>query len=118
MSLFSKLFNSKPKINDLSSPDFQPISGGDGTSLETVAIINCSSMGMANSLMDRFISERHGTQGEDWNRGIEHFVTTNQIPSGNIRCISITFNGGQREYYFNVSRPMNGSMKLFEMLNK
>tara|TARA_R110000850_G_scaffold181559_8_gene306949 strand:+ start:908 stop:1315 length:408 start_codon:yes stop_codon:yes gene_type:complete len=118
MGFFSKLFKSKPKPNDLSSPDFKPITGGDATSVETSAIIHCLSMGMANSLIDKFIVERHGTVGEDWDRSIEHFVINDRIPSGVIRCINITSKAGDKAYYFNVSKPMLGTLKMIEMFKK
>lgn len=116
MGLFSNLFKSKPKPNDISSPDFKPITGGNATSVETSAIILCSSMGMANSLIDKFISERHGTVGEDWNRSIEHFIVNDRIPSGVIRCINLTSKAGNKTYYFNVSKPMLGTLKMIDML--
>ncbi|MDA0195275.1 MAG: hypothetical protein O2951_09555 [Bacteroidetes bacterium] len=117
MGLFSNLFKSKKDRRHF-SPDFKPITGGDATSIETSAIIHCLSMGMANSLIDRFISERHGTVGEDWKRSLEHFVVNDRIISGVIRCIIITSKKGNMAYYFNVSRPMQGTLKVIELLNK
>ena len=118
MGLFSKLFISKPKPNDISSPYFKPITGGDASSVETCGIIHCSSMGMANSLIDKFIGERHGTVGEDWNRSLEHFVVNDRIPSGVIRCINVTSKADNKAYYFNVSKPMQGTLKMIEMFKK
>ncbi|MGW8122228.1 hypothetical protein ACV07N_06165 [Roseivirga echinicomitans] len=118
MGLFSKLFKSKPKELDITTPDFKPVTGGDAASIETAAIVNCASMGIANSLINQFISERHGTEGEEWKRGMEHFIDTPEIPSGNIRCIHVDLGEDSCAYYFNVSRPMKGRLKVFEMINK
>ena len=65
MGLFGKLFGKKshsPEEMDKKPP----IYGGDATSAQTAAIINCASMGTANLLTDRFISERHGQKDADW----------------------------------------------------
>ena len=88
-----------------------PIYGGDATGKDEPAIVNCASMGLANQLIDRFISERHGTQGEAWQRGAEFFV--NKESGRFIRCINVDLSNGQTTaYFFDVTRPMRVAEKM------
>ncbi|MDC0662872.1 hypothetical protein [Marinobacter sp. SS21] len=82
-----------------------PIYGGNGYDADDPVVINCASMGMANMLIDRFISERHGRKNEEWCRGAEFFVQGEVAEP--IRCICVEVSGQPHaKYFFDVSRPM------------
>ena len=112
MALFNKFFG-KSKSNKNPLDDKPPIYGGDGTTEENVAVINCASMGLANRLMDRFISEKHGEIEKDWNRTIEFFLKNEESKTPRIRVIGVECSdGAEYQYYFDVSRPMNVANKM------
>lgn len=112
MGLFNKYFG-KSKSNKNLLDDKPPIYGGNGTSEEEAAIINCASMGLANRLMNKFISEKHGEVEKDWNRTIELFLTSEELKTPRIRLIGVKCSDGtEYQYYFDVSRPMNVANKM------
>jgi len=112
MGFFNKIFG-RSKPSKKSFDDKPPIYGGDGTTEQNAVVINCASMGMANNLMDRFISERHGDKETDWNRTVEFFLNSDQQSTPEIRFLGIKCNNGdEHQYYFNVSRPMNVANKI------
>lgn len=113
MGLFNKLFG-KSKTNKNPLDDKPPIYGGDGTTEENAAVINCASMGTANRLMDRFISEKHGEVEKDWKRAIEFFRKSEDSNPPMIRVIRIQCSdGSEHQYYFDITRPMNVASKMF-----
>jgi hypothetical protein len=117
MSILSKLFKSSPEKRNIHEIEFKPITGGDGSSIEHAAIINCSSTNTMNMLIDKFICDRHGNKGESWICIFESFVVTDEIKSGNIRRIAIESNNENITYYFDVSKPMKATMQIFNNLN-
>jgi len=112
MGLFNNLFGkSKSTKNPLD--DKPAIYGGDGKTEGNAAVINCTSMGTANHLMNRYISERHGEFEKDWNRTIEFFLNSEESNIPKIRVIGVECsNGSEHKYYFDVSRPMKVANKM------
>jgi hypothetical protein len=93
----------------------KPISGGDGSSFEQAVIIDCASTGMAHMLISRFLSDKHGVEGKDWDSGFEFFAKGANGPERFVRLLSISLRDGtKREYYFDISR----AMKAFETMRK
>ncbi|MEX0608812.1 MAG: hypothetical protein WD016_10690 [Balneolaceae bacterium] len=112
MGLFNKFFGSS-KSNKNPLDDKPPIYGGDGTTEENAAVINCASMGTANQLINRFIAENHGEFEKDWNRTIEHFLNSEKSTAPQIRVIGVKCSDGtSHQYYFDVSRPMKVANKM------
>jgi len=111
MGLFAKLFGKES--SSLEEMDkMPPIYGGDATSVHTAATINCASMGMANHLIDRFISEQHGQKDTDWSLKLEYFIEKENIPEFTRAFVVTTKSEEKNIYYFNVARPMNGTMQM------
>ena len=109
MGLFDSLFGKKTP----SQSKLPPIHGGDGSSAQTPAVVNCASMSMANHLIDQFISLRHGPKDVSWNRDVELFVNEPGIPDYTVRAIVVKLTTGEGPtYYFNVGRPMNATKEL------
>ena len=114
MGLFNKLFGTDKNPKSDSNP---PISGGDGTKPTQAAIVNCASMGVANHLIDTFISARHGSKAVDWKRGFEMYVKLQGIPDNTIRSIGVECSDGtNHSYYFDISRPLHGTVNLANKL--
>lgn len=118
MSIFSEVYESlfgkseKEKLAEKPS-----VFGGDGTSPEEAAVVNCASMGMDNRIIDDFISDRHGEKGDDWSRGFEMFHNSPMEDGPTIRMIGVKMSDDEsRNYYFNVSRPMGATMDLINMI--
>lgn len=115
MGLFDSLFGNKSPSQEAAK--LPPIHGGDGSSPHTPVIINCAAMSMANHLIDRFISERHGQPDVDWERGIEFFVKADGIQEFTVRAIGVkTKAGSGPTYYFNIARPMSATKNLTSMM--
>lgn len=107
MSIFSKLFGSKKKSDYDDKP---PIYGGDGLSDDSPAIVNCASMGMAQALIDSFISEKCGN---DWEREIEFTISSPSDLSKSLRLICVrASDGNEHKFYFDLSRPASVAMKM------
>jgi hypothetical protein len=118
MSIFSRFFG-KPKSAPNEFDKLPPLYGGDALTPETAVTVNCAAMSTAKILIDRFISERLGQQGDKWSRGIECFVNKPDLPPDAIRSVSVTVLGGSSiVYYFNIARPMKGSMAVMRMLGQ
>ncbi len=97
--------------------DFKPILGGDGLSPQSALILNCSSMGVARHLINKFISDRHGEINIDWKPSIEYFVTAEGIPEFSIRAYGIKLNNEDgHTYYFDVSHQHRNEMKIAKMM--
>ena len=106
MSIISRLFGKKKNDYD----DKPPIYGGDGLTDHSPAIINCASMGMAQALIDGFISEK--CDGE-WERGMEYTLSAPDGTRKPIRMICVkTSNGSEHNFYFDLSRPVSVTMKM------
>jgi hypothetical protein len=107
MSIISRLFGSKKEKEHDDKP---PIYGGDGLSDHSPAIVNCASMGMAQALIDGFISEKCG---KGWERETEFTIASPSNPSKSLRLICVhTSEGQEHNYYFDLSRPVSVAMKM------
>ena len=105
MSIFSKLFGNKNK-ND----DKPPIYGGDGLSDNSPAIVNCAGMGMAQALIDSFISEKCG---DDWERRTEFTISSPSDSNKLLRLICVqTSDGNDHKFHFDLSRPVGVAKKM------
>ncbi len=88
------------------------IYGGKGTSINDLAIVNCSSPKKAYSIIYDFISEHHGKKEEDWNE-CACLIKADNTGNSNIREIVVELKNGEKiSYFFDVSR----SMKLAKMM--
>ena len=118
MGIFDKIFGGLFGKSKKEKLDAKPSAfGGDGTSPEEAVVVNCASMGMANRIIDNFISERHGEKGDDWNREFEMFHSSPIEDSPTIRMIGVKLSESEsRDYYFNITRPMGATMDLIDML--
>jgi hypothetical protein len=97
--------------------NFKPITGGDGLTPKSSVTLNCSSMGMGNHLIEKFITERHGGKNIEWKPTIEYFVNADDIPKFTIRAYGIDLSNGEAQtYYFNISRPHNNEMNMVKMM--
>jgi len=98
------------------TPDYNsqpPIGGGDGSDKEKAIVLNCASIDMAQMLMSRIISEKHGKEGSDWEGGIEMFAPGASGPDLFIRIRTVSLKNGVREsYYFDITRSMKVIDKL------
>jgi hypothetical protein len=106
MGILSYIFGRKTRpVDDKTKP---PIFGGTGSSHHDAVIINCASMAMCNKLINQFITENNGEMAKDWNRAMEYFVNSPDVPEHTIiRCVSIERKDETTtSYYFDVSRPM------------
>jgi hypothetical protein len=117
MGIFKKAFR-KEMTSVKSNLNVEPITGGDGSTPKTAAIVNCASQGMANSLIDKFISERHGIKDTEWKHTMSFFVNEDGIPEYSVRAYGIKLqNEDTFTYYFDISRPHNNEMKMFNKLS-
>ena len=107
MGIISRLFGGEKKNEYDGKP---PVHGGDGLTDRSPAIINCASMGMAQSLIDDFISEQ--CDGE-WERGMEFTLSAPDDSGKLIRMISVkTTDGNECNFYFDLSRPVGVASKM------
>ncbi|EML1877568.1 TPA: hypothetical protein R2X00_005226 [Escherichia coli] len=107
MGIISRLFGGKSKPQYDNKP---PIYGGDGLTDRSPAIVNCASMGMAQALIDGFISERCGEGSE---RGIEFTLKSPDNSEKLIKMICVTApDGSEHKFYFDLSRPVAVAMKM------
>lgn len=70
----------------------------------TALVIDCAAMNTANLIIDKFISDRHGTKDRHWTRGIESYLSRPGIAPNSIRQVSVRLPSGSVTYYFNVAR--------------
>ena len=116
MGIFSSLFGGNQGKGNRSQP-VQSLTGGDGTSLGSAVVVNCAGMSMANRLIDRFISERHGEKDSDWERGAEFFETRYANDPTRVRVVTaLLADGGNKQYWFDVTEPMAGSMAVLDRM--
>lgn len=114
MGLFSKFFGGTKRTNPLD--DKPDLYGGDGSSPAQAVVVNCAHMSMANHLIDRYISERHGQKDVNWERELEMFDDSPNIPEFTVRMIVVKCSDGTLlNYYFNISRPMSATKNLAKM---
>lgn len=107
MGFFSKLLGSKKADR---SDDKPPIYGGDGMSAHSPAIINCASIGMAQRLMDKFITEKFG---DGWSRGVEFTLESPTDSEKRLKAICVSKpDGSEGKFYFDLSRPLGNAMKM------
>jgi len=112
MKIFKKIVELITGGNSTSF-DKPPIYGGDGKSQENAVVINCASIGMANSLINRFLSEKYGVLDKDWKRSVEFYIHTENNNSPKIRVIGIeTTDETKIQYFFDLSRPMKALDKM------
>lgn len=102
MNFFSKLFKKEKPVE----VEFSPFLGGNGMNSKNPVFINCASSAMANSLMDKFISEKHGIKNTDWNQTMSMSLNSDITECGIIKSISIKSKDESFVYYFDLSRPM------------
>ena len=77
----------------------------DALSVQSAKVLDSAAMNTANLLIDHFISERHGTQGNHWAKGIEIYVSAPGVQPNTVKRVSVELPGGQHAaYYFNVAR--------------
>jgi len=108
MGIFSKLFGGGNARGGATQKP--PIHGGDGLSDQTPAIVNCASMSVANTLIERFISD---ACGDGWERGIEFTVVNAKDSSKSLRLICVTrADGSEAKFYFDLTRPVEATAKL------
>jgi len=94
-----------------------PLYGGDGLTAETAVIVNCASMATADTLINRFIAQKHGQQA--WQRGVEMTLTPAASPSRTVRSVAIILaDKTQTTYYFDVTRPAAATTKLVQLMTK
>ena len=116
MGLFKKR-SRKKQSNTKNNANENPIKGGNGNSPHEAAIVNCASQGMANSLIDKFISDIHGIKDTDWEHSLSFFVNEEGIPEYSVRAYGIKLqNGATKTYYFDISRPHNNQINMFKKL--
>lgn len=125
MSFFSRLFEKTRGKARETLDDLPPVYGGDGSTPNNAVVINCASTGMANHLIDDFLSKKHGRKDADWKRTIEFFVNGEDIPFDTIRAVGIeTRDGKTLTYNFDIGRSvrnldhMAGLMGILPKLDK
>lgn len=93
------------------------IYGGDALSVESYAIINCSSMPMAQRIVNDFISE---TCQEGWERVQEYSIPAPNDPNKKIRVITVKqLDDKNKDFYFDYSKPLKlASSRTLELLTK
>lgn len=92
---------------------FKIILSGDGLTIETAAIPNCASLGMAKAIIDDFISKKHGQKNVDWTPSFEYFINGENIPEFTIRAYCINLKEGNGvTYYFNICRQEKNAILL------
>lgn len=118
MGLLDMLFGKK-SLSLKEMDKMPPIYGGDASSFQTAATINCAAMSTAHHLIDRFISKRHGQKDVEWKRETEFFVNEPNIPKFTVRAFVVTTTSDESHtYYFNMARPMNANKKLMKMMGQ
>lgn len=114
MRIFKKLFGSAKTPHP--NTDQPPVHGGDGLSAENPAIVNCASMGVANDLIERFIS---ASCGENWNKEIELTIENPNDASSSLTVISVTkADGSDVNFYFDLTKPVAGTANLVGLRRK
>jgi hypothetical protein len=64
-------------------------------------------------LMNRILTEKHGTEGKDWESGIEMFAREANGPDKYVRIRTISLrNDASLSYYFDITRAMRVVDKL------
>lgn len=113
------MFNNHTKIfhGKIKDKIESPFLGGDGSSMESPVYINCASGSMAETLIDRFISERHGEKDIDWNVGISFTHKSNNTKCGMVKSIVVNTKQGDFTYYFDLSRPFKTLEKFLQRDN-
>jgi hypothetical protein len=61
---------------------------------------------MAASLMNQFISEKHGVKDQDWTEQMALSLDSDLTEFGLIKALIIEVNDETFTYYFDLSRPM------------
>lgn len=115
MGFLKKLFGKKKEKEHDSKPT---IYGGDGTSINDLAIVNCASPQMAYAIIDNFISKRHGKNEDDWNEGMR-LINSDDYGKSNVREIAVELKDGNTiSYFFDVSRSMEFASLMAQMVTK
>lgn len=112
MGFFSRFFGGKSNTDD----EKPAMYGGDGLTQSSPVIINCASMGVAQTLMERVINSHCG---KDWTREVEFSLKDPNDPQKSLKMISVvTQDGSKHSFYFDLSRPVKNAMKLQGMISK
>jgi hypothetical protein len=101
-----KRIDKSNSVNKSNKKEESPYLGGDGLSAENPVFINCASGSMAQHLIDRFISEKHGEKDSDWEMGISFTIDSDKTKCGMIKAISVKTGQEELNYFFDLSRPM------------
>lgn len=107
MGIFSRFSKNKKVVKNES-----PFMGGNGLSLDAPVYIDCASGGMAEHLIDRFISEKHGQKGIDWQIEVSFTVESAKTNCGMVKSIVVKTKQEELNYYFDLSRPMANLQKF------
>ncbi|HUH36500.1 MAG TPA: hypothetical protein VL027_01005 [Spongiibacteraceae bacterium] len=87
-----------------------PLYGGDGLTAQSPVIVNCASLSTAQSLMDKFISERCG---DTWERTLAASLAGHETSGKLIRLLHVrTPDGVDHEFYFDLTRPNGVAMEM------
>jgi hypothetical protein len=101
-----KYFSKRPSKKKNVIKDESPFLGGDGLSAENPVYVNCASGSMTQHLIDRFISEKHGKKGTDWDIGVSLTIKSDKTKCGMIKTIAVKTAQDELDYFFDLSRPM------------
>jgi len=76
---------------------------------------------MVQTLIERFIAERHGEEGVGWKPRFENSIEDPKAPRGSllsrrsIRCITLTLaDGSWRKYYFDRTRAFQATVRFYQ----
>ena len=83
-----------------------PYIGGDGLSIKTPVGINCLNMHRAESLIEKFISEKHGRKNVDWEMGVSIVFRSSKAKCGYVMNTLVKTKDEEKHYYFDLSRPI------------
>jgi hypothetical protein len=92
------------------------VSGGDASSKQSLAIINCSSPKLAYTLIYDFISKKQGQKDIDWKEIERKIVSDN---NGDLHICEIIIeleNKNRLTYYFDISQSMQFAQKLSDVI--
>ncbi|WP_067587930.1 hypothetical protein [Endozoicomonas ascidiicola] len=111
MGFFSKIFGKNEGLgDDIRLNDNPPIYGGDGLSENSPAIVNCASMGMAQAIINTFISDNFG---EGSKRGNEYTINHPSDSKKSLKMIVVNKADGENiKVYFDLSRPIGVATKM------
>ena len=111
MGIFD-LFSKKNPGGNRPSPAEVPFLGGNGSTPDEAIEPNCASVGMAHSMISRYVSERHGREGVDWEKSISASIVR---PSDDRRVQRMIFKLSTDQtvaYFFDLSRQARNTAAM------